>query len=116
MEGETRDRRIQNRGVGPRVQGSRRDRLVVRVSANQKALVLKAAALTGRRLTDLVLSSAQAAAEDVIGKHRTIELTSRETEAFLAVLESPPEPNDRLRAAAVERRRLASAGTPSLEV
>ena len=80
------------------------ERLEARVTPEQKALFQRAADLTGRSLTDFVISSVQAAAEQAVRAHQVMELTARETEAFLAVLEDPPAPNERLRAAARQFR------------
>jgi len=71
-------------------------------------LFQRAADLTGRRLTDFIISSVQAAAEEAIRTHQVLELTAREMEAFLAAVRNPPAPNERLRAAA-RRHRVITA-------
>ncbi|MBI3977406.1 MAG: DUF1778 domain-containing protein [Chloroflexi bacterium] len=78
----------------------KRERLEARVTSEQKALFQRAADLSGRSLSDFVIRSVQAAAEEAIRTHQVLELTARETEAFVAALENPPAPNERLRAAA----------------
>jgi uncharacterized protein (DUF1778 family) len=83
---------------------AKRERLEARITPEQKALFQRAADLTGRSLTDFVVSSVQAAAETTIRTHQVMELTARETEALLDALENPPAPNERLRAAAREYR------------
>jgi uncharacterized protein (DUF1778 family) len=50
----------------PRRKPQRGERLEARVSAEQKALMERAAALEGRSLTDFVVGSAQAAAAATI--------------------------------------------------
>ena len=75
-------------------------RLEARVPAVQKALFQRAAALSGRTLSEFVVASAQAAAAEVIAAHETIRLTAAEQQAFVAVLLDPPAPSERLRAAA----------------
>jgi uncharacterized protein (DUF1778 family) len=82
----------------------KRERLEARVTPEQKALFQRAADLTGRSLTDFVVGSAQAAAEATVRTHQMLELTARETESFLAALQDPPAPNQRLRAAAREHQ------------
>jgi uncharacterized protein (DUF1778 family) len=78
----------------------RRERLEARISPEQKALLERAAALEGRSLTDFVVASAQAAAQETIERHEIIGLTARDSLVFAAALMRPPAPNDRLREAA----------------
>jgi len=76
-----------------RVQG---ERLVTRVTLDQKKLIERAAALQGRTVTDFVLTSLQEAARRAIDEHQRIDLSVRDSEAFVdAMLNSQPV-NDRL--------------------
>jgi uncharacterized protein (DUF1778 family) len=75
-------------------------RLEVPVSAAQKSLLQHAAALSGRSLTEFVVTSAQDAARRVIAEHESIRLSRDEQLAFMQVLLQPPEPNARLKRAA----------------
>jgi uncharacterized protein (DUF1778 family) len=75
------------------------ERLGARVPADVKALLQRAADLTGRSLTDFVLSSARAAAEETIRQHELVELTARDSHSLAEALLNPPAPNARLRAA-----------------
>ena len=86
------------------MQQQRRARLEARVSAEQKALFERAAALQGLSLTDFLVQSAQAAAEEVIRNRETITLTARDTAVLVEALLNPPAPNEALRAA-LERHR-----------
>jgi uncharacterized protein (DUF1778 family) len=79
---------------------AKQERLEARVSPDQKALLQRAAALEGRSLTDFLVSSAQAAAHATIQRHTLVELSARESTAFVAALLLPGEPNDLLRSAA----------------
>ncbi|CCF83446.1 DUF1778 domain-containing protein [Nitrolancea hollandica] len=79
---------------------ARNKRLEARVTPAQKALIERAAALTGRTVTDFVVSSAQAAAEETIRTHEIVALTARESAAFVEALLNPPAPGENLRAAA----------------
>lgn len=74
----------------------RSERLETRITADQKRLVERAAAIQGRSVTDFVLSSVQAAAEKAIDDHQRITLSIRDAEAFVDALLNPPEPNDHL--------------------
>jgi uncharacterized protein (DUF1778 family) len=78
--------------------GRRRDeRLEARVTAEQKRLIERAAALQGRTVTDFVLSSVQDAARRAIEEHQRLELSMRDSEAFVSALLDPTPINDRLR-------------------
>ena len=75
-------------------------RLEVRVSAAQKSLLQHAAGLSGRTLSEFVVTSAQDAARQVIAEHESIRLSLEEQLAFVQALLQPPEPNARLKRAA----------------
>ena len=79
---------------------TRNARLEVRVSAAQKGLLQHAAALSGRTLSEFVVTSAQDAARQVIAEHESIRLSLEEQLAFVQALLQPPEPNARLKRAA----------------
>lgn len=75
----------------------RAERLEARLTAEQKSLVERAAALQGRTVTDFVLSSVQEAARRAIEEHSQIALSVRDSEAFVDALLNPKPVNDRLR-------------------
>lgn len=76
---------------------TRAQRLEARVTAEQKTLIEHAAALQGRTVTDFVLTSVQDAARRAIEEHQQLELSVRDSQAFVeALLKSKPV-NDRLR-------------------
>jgi uncharacterized protein (DUF1778 family) len=76
---------------------ARAERLEARVTAKQKALIEHAAALQGRTLTDFVLTSVQDAARRAIEEHQRLDLSVRDSQAFVAALLNPQPVNDRLR-------------------
>lgn len=76
---------------------ARAQRLEARVTAEQKTLVERAAALQGRTVTDFVLTSVQDAARRAIEEHQQLELSVRDSEAFVEALLNPKPVNDRLR-------------------
>ncbi|MBI2942433.1 MAG: DUF1778 domain-containing protein [Chloroflexi bacterium] len=82
----------------------KRERLEARVTPDQKALFQRAADLTGRSLTDFIVSSLQAAAEEAIRAHHVVELSVRDMAALLTAIENPPAPNEEVLAAAREYR------------
>ena len=75
----------------------RGERLETRVTADQKSLVERAAALQGRTVTDFVLTSVQDAARRTIEEHRRLDLSLRDSQAFVQALMKPTPVNDRLR-------------------
>ena len=85
------------RAIRPPRERVRSERLETRITAEQKRLVERAAALQGRTVTDFVLSSVQDAAQRAIDDHQRIQLSIRDAEAFVKALLDPPEPNDHLR-------------------
>ncbi len=76
---------------------TRAERLETRVTAEQKSLIERAAALQGRTLTDFVLTSVQDAARRAIEDHQQLALSVRDSEAFVDALLNPKPVNDRLR-------------------
>ncbi len=76
---------------------ARAQRLEARVTAEQKTLIERAAALQGRTVTDFVLTSVQEAARRAIEEHRLLELSVRDSEAFVAALLRSKPVNSRLR-------------------
>lgn len=75
----------------------RGERLETRVTAEQKKLIERAAALQGRTVTDFVLTSVQDAARRAIEEHSQLALSVRDSEALVDALLNPKPVNDRLR-------------------
>lgn len=75
----------------------RGERLETRVTADQKKLIEHAAALQGRTVTDFVLTSVQDAARRAIEDHQILDLSLRDSQAFVQALVNPQPVNDRLR-------------------
>jgi len=76
---------------------TRSERLEARVTTEQKNLIEHAAALQGRTVTDFVLTSVQDAARRAIEDHQRLDLSVRDSQAFVEALLNPPPVNDRLR-------------------
>jgi uncharacterized protein (DUF1778 family) len=79
---------------------ARSARLEARITADQKALFQRAAALVGRSLTDFVVSSAQEIAARLVREQEVMTLSDRDRKAFVAALLKPTGPGPRLRKAA----------------
>ena len=84
----------------PRIAVEDNDRMSMRVRAEDKAMLLRAAALENTDLTDFVLQHALRSAKAVIEQAEHIHLSERDSLRVLKILENPPRPNAKLRAAA----------------
>ena len=84
----------------------RGERLETRVTSDQKSLIERAAALQGRTVTDFVLTSVQEAARRAIEEHQRLDLSVRDSQAFVKALISPQPVNDRLRETVRRYRRV----------
>lgn len=76
------------------------ERLVARTTKEQKELVELAVSLTGSSISDFVRSAVEEAARKTIKDYRVLELSKRDSEAFIETLKNPPEPNEALKEAA----------------
>lgn len=74
-------------------------RMNLRVSPEAKAKLVRAAALRDTDLTSFVTMTALREAEAVIAAAETVQLPERDFVRVLELLENPPKPNARLRAA-----------------
>ena len=81
-------------------------RLEARITDEQKTLLQHAADLTGRSLTEFVVSSAQEAAARTVREHEVLTLTGRDRLIFVEALLKPNSPNKRLRQAARRYKRI----------
>lgn len=88
---------------------TRGERLEARITADQKALIQRAAELEGRSVTDYVVSSVQDAAKRTVEAHEVIVLSAADSRAFVDALLNPPQVNSRLRDS-VRRYRAKSGG------
>lgn len=83
----------------PRAAIDDNQRMNLRVSAETKAKLVRAAALRDTDLTNFVTQTALREAEAVIKAAETIRLSARDHARVLDLLENPPKPNAKLRAA-----------------
>jgi uncharacterized protein (DUF1778 family) len=84
----------------PRVAVEDNSRMSLRIRAEEKAMLLRAVALEHTDLTDFVVRHALRAAKDVIKEADQVQLSERDSLRVLDLLENPPAPNAKLRAAA----------------
>jgi uncharacterized protein (DUF1778 family) len=81
-------------------------RLEARLTDEQKALLQHAADLTGRSLTEFVVSSAQEVAARTVREHEVLTLSSSDRLVFVESLLKPNSSNKRLRQAARRYKRI----------
>lgn len=76
-----------------------KSRFDARLTQDQKELFERAATLTGRTLTDFIISSAQKEADKLLEKHYTILASKKDEQIFFAALMRPAKPNANLKKA-----------------
>lgn len=81
------------------------ERLEARISADKKSVLKNAADLSGRTLTDFVISSAYEAAIRVIQEYQQLHLSVKDREIFVRALLNAPNPSDDLLKAAKKYKK-----------
>lgn len=76
-----------------------RETLNIRIKAADRGLIDHAAELTGKTRTDFILDATRRAAEEAILDRTLFVLKPDAYEKFIARLDEPPRPNERLRRA-----------------
>jgi uncharacterized protein (DUF1778 family) len=75
----------------------RRKPLNMRILPETRALIDLAAEVTGKNLTDFVLDAARQAAQNALLDRSVIPVSDKAYAAFVALLDAPPQLNERLR-------------------
>lgn len=76
------------------------NRIELRISPQEKAVIARAAALERLDLTGFVMRAVLPAAKSVIERAEHVALSERDTLRILDLLENPPAPTERLQRAA----------------
>ena len=76
---------------------TKRQTLNIRIRAEQRGLIDRAAIACGKNRTDFILEAACTAAEEALLQQVLLRVDRDAYDAFLARLDAPPQPNDRLR-------------------
>ena len=84
-------------------------RLMARISDDQKRLLQRAAEIRGQTLTEFVVSTAQEAATRAIVDQEVIDFSVRDSRAFAEGLLDPPPINAALRAAAKRYKKISGS-------
>ena len=75
----------------------KRETLNIRIKPEERNLIDRAAKTRGKNRTDFILDAARLAAEDALLDQVIISVGSEAYSQFLARLDMPPKPNERLR-------------------
>lgn len=78
---------------------AKQDRIGARVPHEVYETLRRAAELTGATVNQFLVQSALKEAQAVIEREEMIRLSSRDWNWLLALVENPPQPNDKLQAA-----------------
>jgi len=90
----------------------RDERIDLRLSAELKALLARAASYSGMSLSSFLVSSASKRAKELVAERETLILTERDWRAFLSALDKAERRRPKLEAAAkryLGRRRTSGA-------
>jgi uncharacterized protein (DUF1778 family) len=74
-----------------------REPLNMRVLPETRSLIDLAAELLGKNRTDFVIDAARQAAQNALLDRTVIPINDKAYAAFVALLDAPPQPNERLR-------------------
>ncbi len=87
------------------IRKNKTDRLVARVSREDKALMERAALLEGCSVAAFVVAQVRTAAQNVVREHETLRLTQVESENFIQAILAPPRPPSKRMQEALELYR-----------
>jgi uncharacterized protein (DUF1778 family) len=80
-----------------RVRHAKRETLNLRIKREQRGLIDRAAKTAGKNRTDFVIEAACRAAEQALLDRSVFLVSPKAYAEFLARLDAPPQPNERLR-------------------
>jgi uncharacterized protein (DUF1778 family) len=78
-------------------QARKRQSLNLRIKPEERGLIDRAAKMLGKNRTDFMLDAARRAAEDALLDRTIFTVSPKAYAEFLARLDAPPQPNERLR-------------------
>ncbi len=88
---------------------ARSERINLRLSGTAKRRIEQAAAIEGKTVSGFIVSSALENAEKAVRRHEAMVLDREDAMRFFDAIADPPPPNDRLRTALEEHRRLVDS-------
>jgi uncharacterized protein (DUF1778 family) len=83
--------------VTPQDEAQRRSLINLRVTPRDRDLIDRAAASLGKNRSEFMMEASRQAAEDALLDRQAFRLNPTQFAAFVAALDAPPAPNDRLR-------------------
>ena len=83
-------------------------RLEFRLHSEQRSVIEQAASVSGQSLTDFAISSLIKVSEDVLNQHQVRQLSNRDRDLFLKLLDDNSPPNAALKSAAAAYRKFKS--------
>lgn len=81
-------------------------RMDFRLRPDLKHRIEKAARISGRTVTDFAVAALIATADEVLERSRIVELSDRDRDLFLSILDKKAEPNKQLLRAARTHQKL----------
>jgi uncharacterized protein (DUF1778 family) len=72
------------------------DRITARIPRANRLIIERAAAVYGATLNQFIVQTALDRAGEILEREEALHLSERDSQAFLAALESPPEPSEKL--------------------
>lgn len=90
----------------PRAVETKNDRLQVRLDAESKAVLQRAARYRRKTVSQFVLATALDEAEKVIRENEVVTLSNPDWKVFFDALTNPPSPNAALRKAFAKYRKV----------
>ena len=79
------------------IERPRKSLVNLRVSADDRDLITRAAVALGKNRSEFMLDAARQAAQDALLDRTLFRLDSDRFEAFVVLLDAPPAPNDKLK-------------------
>lgn len=80
-------------------------RLDFRLSPLAKEMIEQAAVVSGQTISDFAVTTLVRSAEEILERHRQRQLSDRDRDLFLKMLDHPPRPNTALRRAAARYKK-----------
>jgi len=78
---------------------ARKERISLKIPADNNRQIVKAAAMAGVSIDTFIVSSARERTRQILVQYEALTLTAQDWEKFVDVLDNPPPPNGRLKAA-----------------
>lgn len=78
----------------------KKQRIDLRLTDEDKNLIEEAAAMSNQTITQFMVNSASERAAEIIEQHRGLVLNEGSWNKVMDALDTPPEPNDRMKSAA----------------